>query len=99
MRVIAINTDAEGNCRCIKANCHKMGWANLMGGVIGGAERVYGFIATAVIEIDDDSDTIEHGGRMLQVYLHEDGETELGELSRKTGTWRLGHADDEHNGD
>ena len=36
---------------------------------------------------------------MLQVHLHADGEIELGELPRKAGTRRLGHANDKHNGD
>lgn len=36
---------------------------------------------------------------MLQVSCDEDGEIELGELPRKVGARRLGHADDEHNGD
>ena len=45
---IPINTDAEGNCRCIKANYYKMGCTNFIR-ESGGSKD--GFVATCVLEI------------------------------------------------
>ena len=48
--IIPINTDSEGNARCIKADYYKMGRTNFMRAIWGGKKD--GFIATGVLEID-----------------------------------------------
>jgi hypothetical protein len=53
MRIIPINTDDEGNARCIKADYYKMGLTNFMRQIWGGKND--GFIATGVIEIEDEN--------------------------------------------
>lgn len=47
--VIPINTDTEGNSRCIKAQYYKMGFTNFMRSLEGRCSD--GFIATGVMEI------------------------------------------------
>ena len=49
---IPINTDGDGNARCIKADYYKMGLTNFMRSIWGGKND--GFIATGVIEIEDE---------------------------------------------
>lgn len=44
-----INTDTEGNARCIKADYYKMGVTNFMRAIWGG--KTDGFVATGVMEI------------------------------------------------
>lgn len=58
MRRRGFNTDEDGCCRCLKANYYKMGWTNFTRSVLGARD---GFIATAVIEIDEDSEGDKHG--------------------------------------
>lgn len=48
--MIPINTDTEGNSRCIKAQYYKMGFTNFMRN-LGGGRCSDGFIATGVMEI------------------------------------------------
>lgn len=54
-RIIPINTDIEGNARCIKADYYKMGLTNFMRAVWGGKND--GFIATGIVEIEDAEST------------------------------------------
>lgn len=51
MRKIAIpiNTDLDGNSRCIKAGYYKMGCTNFIRAFVGGHKD--GFVATCVLEI------------------------------------------------
>ena len=48
--MIPINTDSDGNSRCIKADYYKMGCTNFMRSIWGGKKD--GFVATGVIEIE-----------------------------------------------
>lgn len=47
--MIPINTDSDGNSRCIKEDYYKMGCTNFMRSIWGGKKD--GFVATGVIEI------------------------------------------------
>ena len=47
MILTPINTDEEGNCRCIKAGYYKMGWTNFTREMLGARD---GFTATAILE-------------------------------------------------
>lgn len=40
MRIIPINTDDEGNARCIKAGYYKMGLTNFMRSIWGGGRMM-----------------------------------------------------------
>lgn len=51
-KIIPINTDVEGNARCIKADYYKMGLTNFMRAIWGGQKD--GFIATGIVEIEDE---------------------------------------------
>lgn len=51
-KIIPINTDNEGNARCIKAGYYKMGLTNFMRAIFGGHKD--GFIATGIVEIEDE---------------------------------------------
>lgn len=53
--IIPINTDIEGNARCIKADYYKMGLTNFMRAVWGGKND--GFIATGIVEVEDEEST------------------------------------------
>lgn len=48
-----LNTDEDGCCRCLKANYYKMGLANFARELLGKRD---GFIATAIIEYDEDKE-------------------------------------------
>lgn len=50
---IPINTADEGTAHCLKADYYKMGLTNFMRKEFGGKSD--GFIATAIMEIDDDT--------------------------------------------
>lgn len=50
MKMIPINTDEDGNARCIKAGYYKMGWTNFTREMLGAKD---GFTATAIMEIYD----------------------------------------------
>ena len=49
-KVIGLNTDADGNARCIKAGYYKMGFANFV------MHPKDGFTATSIIEVEDEED-------------------------------------------
>lgn len=53
---IPINTDAEGNSRCIKANYYKMGCTNFIR-EWGGSKD--GFVATCVLELVYETDSLD----------------------------------------
>lgn len=60
-KIIPINTDDEGNARCIKAGYYKMGLTNFMRAIWGGHKD--GFIATGIVEIEDEDGSSDRTGQ------------------------------------
>lgn len=60
-KIIPINTDIEGNARCIKADYYKMGLTNFMRAIWGGHKD--GFIATGIVEIEDEDRSSDRTGQ------------------------------------
>ena len=61
-KIIPINTDDEGNARCIKAGYYKMGLTNFMRAIWGGHKD--GFIATGIVEIDEEDESNNRVGQL-----------------------------------